>query len=174
MLSGENSFIVLIVFAACRAAPEDCACHDVAALRRSRASALQAACKQAVPSQRCLLGLSEGSTLCFLTSSATLGARSLDEVVERADAQTTKKDTRMSILFCCTKRTGLEPATSAVTGLRSNQTELPLRVVCCTSLPGCESSIHGFEMHCKLFLKKSENLFHLGVNYELYAGDKTR
>ena len=25
-----------------------------------------------------------------------------------------------------TKRTGLEPATSAVTGLRSNQTELPL------------------------------------------------
>ena len=105
----------MVVKYACRASLEE------------PAPALQAACKQAVPSQRCLLGLSEGSTLCFLTSSVTLGARLLDEVVERADAQTTKKDTRMSILFCCTKRTGLEPATSAVTGLRSNQTELPLR-----------------------------------------------
>ena len=61
---------------------EEPACHDVAALRRSRAPALQAACRQAVPSQRCLLGVSEGSTLCFLTSSVTLGgARSLDEVM---------------------------------------------------------------------------------------------
>ena len=41
--------------------------------------------------------------------------------------QTTKKDAPMGHPFLLyTKRTGLEPATSAVTGLRSNQTELPL------------------------------------------------
>ena len=33
----------------------------------------------------------------------------------------------MCLFSCKTKQTGLEPATSAVTGLRSNQTELPLR-----------------------------------------------
>ena len=39
-----------------------------------------------------------------------------------------KRHSGMECLFSCkTKRTGLEPATSAVTGLRSNQTELPLR-----------------------------------------------
>ena len=41
---------------------------------------------------------------------------------------TKKKHSDWSAFFSCkTKRTGLEPATSAVTGLRSNQTELPLR-----------------------------------------------
>ena len=55
------------------------------------AFALQAACWQAVPSQRCLLGLSEGSTLCFLTSSATLGARSLDEVMGESRRVDNKK-----------------------------------------------------------------------------------
>ena len=40
-----------------------------------------------------------------------------------------KKATLFRVTFFRTKRTGLEPATSAVTGLRSNQTELPLRVL---------------------------------------------
>ena len=41
---------------------------------------------------------------------------------------TRKKAHLHGVPFSCkTKRTGLEPATSAVTGLRSNQTELPLR-----------------------------------------------
>ena len=57
-------------------------------------------------------------------------AGSLDEVVGigASAVQTTKKDAPMGHPFLLyTKRTGLEPATSAVTGLRSNQTELPLR-----------------------------------------------
>lgn len=59
-----------------------------------------------------------------------------------------------------TKRTGLEPATSAVTGLRSNQTELPL--LCRLLSPpfrfpvrvGCGGIIQIFSRHCKLFLQK--------------------
>lgn len=59
-----------------------------------------------------------------------------------------------------TKRTGLEPATSAVTGLRSNQTELPLLCRLLTSpfrFPvrvGCGGIIQIFSGHCKLFLQK--------------------
>ena len=55
-----------------------------------------------------------------------------------------------------TKRTGLEPATSAVTGLRSNQTELPLLAFGCSLLSvGCEGIIHESEAHCKLFFVKN-------------------
>ena len=56
-----------------------------------------------------------------------------------------------------TKRTGLEPATSAVTGLRSNQTELPLLAFGCSLLSvGCGRIIHNTQMHCKLFFVKNE------------------
>ena len=55
--------------------------------------------------------------------------------VRPAAAQTTKKDAPVGHPFLLyTKRTGLEPATSAVTGLRSNQTELPLLAVVASAL----------------------------------------
>ena len=38
--------------------------------------------------------------------------------------------------FGCADRTGLEPATSAVTGQRSNQTELPVQNLDNTALSG--------------------------------------
>ena len=69
-----------------------------------------------------------------------------------------------------TKRTGLEPATSAVTGLRSNQTELPLLAFGCSLLSvGCEAIIHELASHCKLFFVKNEKKCKNGRKKECFS-----
>ena len=84
-------------------------------------------------------------------------AGSLVEVVgiEPPAVQTTKKDAPMGHPFLLyTKRTGLEPATSAVTGLRSNQTELPLLAFVLPPCGGCGQIIRRVGADCKLFFAK--------------------
>ena len=53
-----------------------------------------------------------------------------------------------------TKRTGLEPATSAVTGLRSNQTELPLLAFVAPSLRRVRANYIGDVLRKQDFFSK--------------------
>ena len=84
-------------------------------------------------------------------------AGSLVEVVgiEPPAVQTTKKDAPLGHPFLLyTKRTGLEPATSAVTGLRSNQTELPLLAFVLPPYGGCGRIISMLSAESKTFFEK--------------------
>ena len=56
-----------------------------------------------------------------------------------------------------TKRTGLEPATSAVTGLRSNQTELPLLAFVAPSLRWVRANYTQSEEGLQAFFCKNAN-----------------
>ena len=55
-----------------------------------------------------------------------------------------------------TKRTGLEPATSAVTGLRSNQTELPLLAFGAPSLRWVRADYNGTEVGLQAFFLRKK------------------